>query len=165
MDTCLIKNHLYFHLPKQIEMWGPPEGWDSAPSESHHKSKIKGPSKNTQLNATTLIKQTAKRQAEKKFLELTTSCLPKPTAFVKAHQSAIRGGAKFTITKPHGQNVPVMKWASSHNELVKPKFPTDVLQYCSDLLLSDTVPTVDGFTEHNRTVGDVTFKSVPIHHS
>ena len=23
MDTCLIKNHLYFHLPQQIEMWGP----------------------------------------------------------------------------------------------------------------------------------------------
>ena len=46
MGTMLIKNHLYFHLPKYIEMWGPPKGWNSAPNESHHKTEVKAPSTN-----------------------------------------------------------------------------------------------------------------------
>ena len=49
-------------------MWGPPSGWDSAPSESHHKSEIKAPSKNTQQNANTLIRQLCTRKREKHLL-------------------------------------------------------------------------------------------------
>jgi hypothetical protein len=68
MNNRLIKNHLYLHIPKYIRMWGPPCGWDSAPSESHHKSEIKGPSKNTQQNASTLIQQLWERKKEKHLL-------------------------------------------------------------------------------------------------
>ena len=58
MGNRLIKNHLYLHIPQYIELWGPATGWDSSPSESHHKMEIKGPSKNTQRNPHTLVKQT-----------------------------------------------------------------------------------------------------------
>ena len=51
MRDQTIKNHLYFHLLKYIEIWGPPAGRDSAASESHHKTEIKAPAKNTQKNA------------------------------------------------------------------------------------------------------------------
>ena len=37
MSTKLIKNHLYFHLTKYIEMWGPPKGWDATSNESNNK--------------------------------------------------------------------------------------------------------------------------------
>ena len=66
MGNRLIKNHLYFHLPKYISLWGQPKGWDSAPSESHHHDLIKAPSKATQQNAHTLIQQTANRKTEYK---------------------------------------------------------------------------------------------------
>ena len=59
--TNLMKNHLYYHLPMYINMWGPPSGWDSAPSESHHKYQIKAPSQNTQKRPATVIEQTARR--------------------------------------------------------------------------------------------------------
>ena len=72
MGTNLIKNHLYFHLPKYIELWGPPSGFDSAASESNHKSEVKAPSKNTQGNASTLIEQTAKRHTENRMLQRAT---------------------------------------------------------------------------------------------
>ena len=51
MSTKLIKNHLYFHLPKYIEMWGPPNGWDAKSNESNNKIIIKAPAKNTQKRA------------------------------------------------------------------------------------------------------------------
>ena len=44
---------------------GPPAKWDSATSESHHKTEIKAPAKNTQRNASTFIEQTASRQLGK----------------------------------------------------------------------------------------------------
>ena len=55
MGNQTIKNHLYFHLPKYIEIWGPPTGRDSAASESHHEIEIKAPAKNTQRNASSFI--------------------------------------------------------------------------------------------------------------
>ena len=64
MGTNTIKNHLYLHLPQYIKKWGPPNGWDSAPSESHHKTNIKSPPKTTQQNASLLITQTASCQTE-----------------------------------------------------------------------------------------------------
>ena len=62
MGNCTIKNHLYFHLPQYIKMWGPPAWWDSAASESNHKTEIKAPAKNTQRNANCFIEQTVSRQ-------------------------------------------------------------------------------------------------------
>ena len=64
MGNQTIKNHLYLHLPQYIEMWGPPAGWDSAASESHPKTEIKAPAKNTRRNASSLIEQTASCQLE-----------------------------------------------------------------------------------------------------
>ena len=55
------------HLPEYVKRWGPPAGWDSAPNESHHKTEIKGPSKNTQRNASTLIKQTCNKEGKTHF--------------------------------------------------------------------------------------------------
>ena len=69
MGNNLIKNHLYLHLPDYIKRWGPPAGWDFAPSESHHKTEIKGPSKNTQRNSATLVAQTWKLKREKHILK------------------------------------------------------------------------------------------------
>ena len=45
MRNQTIKTHIYFHLPKCIEIWGPPAGWDLVASESHHKTEIKAPAK------------------------------------------------------------------------------------------------------------------------
>ena len=61
----LMKNHLCPHPPECIQRWGPPSGWDSAPSESHHKTEMKGLSKNAQRNPSTLIWQTWKCKRKK----------------------------------------------------------------------------------------------------
>eukprot|EP00536_Pseudo-nitzschia_multiseries_P013861 jgi/Psemu1/36697/gm1.36697_g len=34
----LVKNHMYFHLSQYMRLFGPPTGWDSAASESNHKT-------------------------------------------------------------------------------------------------------------------------------
>ena len=94
MGTKLVKNHLYFHLPKYIEYWGPPTGWDSSFSESHHKTEVKAPSKNTQQNAHTLIEQTMRRVQEKKLLERVSH--PRFTESDGSTRKVVAaGGAKF----------------------------------------------------------------------
>eukprot|EP00957_Ditylum_brightwellii_P022458 1694914-Ditylum_brightwellii.AAC.1 len=65
MGTKLMMNHLFFHLAEYIKLWGIPSGWDSAPSESHHRTEIKAPSKNTQGNDATLINQTTNGKQER----------------------------------------------------------------------------------------------------
>eukprot|EP00536_Pseudo-nitzschia_multiseries_P011037 jgi/Psemu1/27664/gm1.27664_g len=35
----LVKNHMYFHFSQYMRLFGPPMGWDSAASESNHKTK------------------------------------------------------------------------------------------------------------------------------
>eukprot|EP00957_Ditylum_brightwellii_P082515 6273229-Ditylum_brightwellii.AAC.1 len=72
MGNKLIKNHLFFHLPEYIKLWGIPSGRDSAPSKSHHKTEIKAPSKNTHDNAATLMNQTANRKQERVILQTAT---------------------------------------------------------------------------------------------
>lgn len=72
--TCTIKNLFYFHLYNFIKIWGLPSSWDSALSESHHKTEIKASSKNTQKNVHTLIKQTAKAQLQNKMLMRGDNC-------------------------------------------------------------------------------------------
>eukprot|EP00536_Pseudo-nitzschia_multiseries_P000621 jgi/Psemu1/1417/gm1.1417_g len=44
----LVKNHMYFHLSQYMRLFGPPTGWDSAVSESNHKTEVKAPAKRTQ---------------------------------------------------------------------------------------------------------------------
>eukprot|EP00536_Pseudo-nitzschia_multiseries_P003479 jgi/Psemu1/7863/gm1.7863_g len=60
----LVKNHMYFHLSQYMRLFGPPIGWDSAASESSHKTEVKAPTKRTQQIKSTLIKQTCKRVME-----------------------------------------------------------------------------------------------------
>ena len=67
--TCLIKNHLFFHLQKHIKMFGPPSGWDSCFPEEHHKTEIKAPSFLTQRNASFLVKQTCWQKMEHQALK------------------------------------------------------------------------------------------------
>ena len=67
--NLLVKNHLFFHLELYIEYYGPPKGFDSVPSESHHKMAIKAPSKTTQGRALLLIEQTGNIIMQNKILD------------------------------------------------------------------------------------------------
>ena len=147
MGNNLIKTHLYFHLPKYIELWGPPLGWDSAPSESHHKTEIKAPSKNTQNRPSTLIQQTAMRQSELMMLNeaITTHNLGRKHE--KAEAKAREGAAFRIFNKDDGS--PTMEWDGNK---LKPHYPQAVLKYCCQEilpLLKDT-RCVHGCTEHKR---------------
>ena len=73
MGSRLIKNHLHFHIPQYYKLWGNAENWNSSYSESNHKTEIKNPSKNTQLNMSSLIAQTAMRQTENRMLQRFTN--------------------------------------------------------------------------------------------
>ena len=154
MGTKLVKNHLYFHLPQYIEYWGPPTGWDSSFSESHHKTEVKAPSKNTQQNAHTLIEQTMRRVLEKKILERVS-----PNTFMEVDDTKRRvnaaGGAKFRIFLSHG--VPTMRYEDKNNQM-KSVHPTQVLQFCCDQFVNEKASFVVGFTEHNRECGDYVYK-------
>ena len=58
MGSKVIKNHLRLHFPHYIKLWGPPSGWDSGPSESHHETEVKVLSKDTQCHQLSIICQT-----------------------------------------------------------------------------------------------------------
>eukprot|EP00536_Pseudo-nitzschia_multiseries_P019141 jgi/Psemu1/59196/gm1.59196_g len=150
MGTKLIKNHLYFHLPDYISLWGSPAGWDSAPNESHHKTEIKAPSKNTQGNAASLIGQMAKRKSEKMMLSQASYHYnlnpPDPTPIERPDG----GGSHFQIMRTkNGESS--MKWLRSTNK-TKPFFPSDILDFVCDsvLPLLENPLHICGVTEHNR---------------
>ena len=153
MGMNLIKTHLYFHLPKYMELWGPPSGWDSAPSESHHKTEIKAPSKNTQRRASNLVKQTTIRQSEQMLIETAMSRyslrqLDKDTD-TPNKEVQYREGARFDIRWGDDGTTPTMKWCKKRDNA---HFPHAVLLYCCKEvlpLLKDT-SCVQGCTEHKR---------------
>ena len=147
MGTILIKNHLFFHLPKYISLWGAPKNWDSASSESHHKTEIKAPSKNTQNNASTFIQQTATRQTEKKILDC-FGTLPTTTSLSSTPKAV--SGSKFIIYR-NDSGDPAMSWSKLENK-DKPHHPQIILKFCCDELLTSTssLTEIRGFTEHNR---------------
>ena len=152
MGTNLIKNHLYFHLPRYIELWGPPTGWDSSFSESHHKTEVKAPSKNTQKNARTLIEQTARRQAELNLLRRARHGLEKGFNPQPRPKLSSSGGAQFTIFKQleeNGEYTNVMEYKETCNK-DKPVHPQAVIDYCCKQFLHPGVDVLHGFTEHNR---------------
>lgn len=145
--TCTIKNHLYLHLHKYIQMWGPPTGWDSAPSESHHKTEIKAPSRNTQRNASTFIPQTACRQLENRDIERAYHMfnLVREEKSTKNDQT----GANFTI-QLDSEGKPSMKWETKENQ-TKITHPSEIIKYCCEEVLPHlTSSYVDGITEHHR---------------
>eukprot|EP00536_Pseudo-nitzschia_multiseries_P011769 jgi/Psemu1/29889/gm1.29889_g len=141
MGTKLIKNHLYFHLPDYISLWGSPAGWDSAPNESHHKTEIKAPSKNTQGNAASLISQTANQATYHYNLNP-----PDPPPIERPDG----GGSHFQIMRTkNGEST--MKWLPSTNK-TKPFFPSDILDFVCDTVLPllENPSHICGVTEHNR---------------
>jgi hypothetical protein len=160
MGTRLIKNHLYFHLPDYIRMWGPPAGWDSAPNESHHKTQIKAPSKNTQKNARTLIQQIATRQNELRILRRAAQTMEADASTPEKKRDGI-SGSKFRIYRDGNSGQGKMEWCNLKNAN-SPCHPESVLDYIAVHLLSigndnqnhNNPEYVDGFTEHNRVCGE-----------
>jgi len=156
MGTKLIKNHLYFHLPKYIELWGLPKGWNLAPNESHHKTEVKAPARNTQKRPGTLAKQTTLRYYEKRILEKATRTwgLSLANNVSKTHQLNLdldelaSGGSRFEI-RVEDERKPVMVWWDSQKR-DKPKHPQVVLQFCVENVMSVLKGNVIScFTEYN----------------
>ena len=154
MGTNLIKNHLYFHVPLYIKLWGPPAGWDSAPSESNHKTEIKAPSTNTQRNASTFIEQTGNRIIEKRLIERAIDMFGlgmRENLHIPCSDKV--GGSKFRIKRDINDE-PIMEWEKKENK-VKSHHNKEVLQFCCEHVLPLlTTNHVNGFTEHYRIGGE-----------
>eukprot|EP00536_Pseudo-nitzschia_multiseries_P006594 jgi/Psemu1/15691/gm1.15691_g len=119
-------NNLYMRL------FGPPMGWDSAASESNHKSEVKAPAKRTQQIKSMLIKQTCKQVME----YYTIDWLDRE--FDLFHHKSFTGashpteGGRGMKRKTH--------W-----------FPSDVLKFCCNVVLpAAATNTLCGSTEHKR---------------
>ena len=170
----LIKNHMYFHLPKYIEMFGSPAAWDSSASESNHKTEIKAPANRTQVIKSLLIKQTCHRQTEyrnidrldREFDMYGGKCNKKEIP----GDEGWAGGSRFQIRKDAAGS-PYMKWDKKKNEdNGVPHHPSTILQFCCDHVL----PAIDGdilhgFTEHQRYNEDekrkIMFRAHPSYYS
>ena len=154
MGTNLIKNHLYFHVPLYIKLWGPPAGWDSAPSESNHKTEIKAPSRNTQRNTSTFIEQTGNQIIEKRLIERAIDMFgleDRENPHIPCSDKV--GGSKFRI-KRDINNEPIMEWEKKENK-VKSHHNKEVLHFCCEQVLPLlTTNHVNGFTEHYRIGGE-----------
>ena len=172
MGMNLIKTHLYFHLPAYMELWGHPSGWDSAPSESHHKTEIKAPSRNTQRRACNLVKQTTIRQSEQMLIDTAMSRygLTQTTSGTTTDNKEMgnREGARFKIKWGDGGVVPAMEWSKKKDV---PNFPWAVLLYCCETVMPLLVDSscVHGCTEHKRfdtsTGSHYLFRSHPSYRS
>ena len=155
----LIKNHMYFHLSEYIRCFGPPSGWDSAPSESNHKTEVKAPAKRTQQVKDTLIKQTCKRILEYRRIDrldrefdlfehadrFRSSIV---SANVSSNPDGISCGSQFHIFERGG--VPRMEWTEQSNKN-SPWHPDDVLKFvCDEVIPGLQSSSVTGYTEHKR---------------
>ena len=170
MGNRLIKNHLYLHVHQYINLWGPPRGWDSGPSESHHKTEIKGPSKTTQRNAPTLVPQTLDRKTDIHIIRRVTSLYN--TCFLEesANRKDVIEEPAPKLTGTHGRifesgtdQTPAMKWVKSHNRQ-KPVLPLEVVEFCCKFLLPITTNEfLDVHTEHSRH--GLTFRASPAYRS
>eukprot|EP00536_Pseudo-nitzschia_multiseries_P009633 jgi/Psemu1/23763/gm1.23763_g len=119
----LMKNHMYSHLSQYMRLFGAPTGWDSAASESNHKTELKAPAKRTQQIKSTLIKQTCKRLME-------------------------YSGLKLSICVMNG--LPYTKKDKKKNASV-PWFPLDAFKFCCNVvLLAAGTNTLCGSPEHKR---------------
>ena len=167
MGNRTVKNHLYFHLHQYISMFGPPSGWDSSPCESHHKTDIKAPSKNTQKNDSSLIQQTFRRKMEYSDIH---SVMNSPAYLYRDLASYERernrqAGSRYKICWDEN-NQPSMKWSRKSNKNYA-HLPQDVLKFCCETFLprnqthGPVLPdAISGFTEfnHQPEVGGEYFK-------
>ena len=153
VGTNLIKNHLHLHLHQYMSLWGHPSGWDSSWSESHHKTQIKAPSKNTQQHAASLIKQVGIRQTELRTIEFAMRAFKLQASAPASDPLSVNElgmhGARFRVEKD-GNGSPRMEWYDSrHNE--KPSHPTEVLKFICDTILPIVEEdSLEGCTEHHR---------------
>ena len=69
MGAKLSKNHLVLHVPTYMKLWGPPTGWDSGPNESHHKTEVKVPAKNTQRRQVSFLNQVSEQYDENLLIQ------------------------------------------------------------------------------------------------
>ena len=149
MGDRLIKKHLWFHLKDYIERWGSPDGWNSAPSESHHKSEIKAPSKSTQCNKSTFVDQTAGRQLEYRMIDrCMTGYSLHPV--VDSREKKDVAGAKYKIGISD-DNRAYMQWERPEFR-GRPGPPQEVMNFvCHHVLpIMSDYSQVKCFTEHNR---------------
>ena len=149
--TRLPKTHQLFHTPMHIEMYGPTEGMDSSPSESHHKTEIKAPSKNTQCRAVSLIEQTARRQSELRILDHAKRVykLGKKSDPSQPTANPVHG-PKFYIT--NCDNGPKMRWCDQTKHGL-PIHSQEVIDFCARHVLPCVEPVdgkLIGFTQHER---------------
>lgn len=155
MENKLIKNHLFLHVPEYVERWGPLTGSDSSPSESHHKTEIKGPSKNTQRNASTLIEQTWERKRDKDLLRSVSSLYKKyihnpDKTKDKSIESDEKRGSRAQLYQTENNGTPKMTWTKVVNR-EKPEFPQRVLEFCcKNILPIIDCDYIDLQTEHHR---------------
>ena len=150
MGNCLIKNHLFFHLQKYVEMFGPPAGWDSSCCEGHHKTDIKAPSKITQRHASTLIKQTCQRKMEQIWLDRARTCNVNfcCAPIIQQNQRKHIAGSTYKLFRVDGNSH--MKWDGTHNQL-KAHLPKQTIDYCCRAFIPNNNECVEirCFTEHN----------------
>ena len=116
MGNILVKNHLYFHLSDYMKMWGPLCQMNSGPNESHHKTEVKAPSKNTQRRPDTFIAQTAKRYTEIRVIRRSCQAFGVSNKQIEDNQPTIPpkallvSGARYSLGLQ--ESIPTMRWDS-----------------------------------------------------
>lgn len=159
MGSKLIKNHLVLHLHQYVELWGPPNGWDSGPSESHHKTEVKAPSKNTCRHKATFIQQVASRYDELMVLRTAAREFDMPRIQAQTLcMSLDRRGSTFSIGYDM-KGIPKMRWNDQYHADDSNTFPIEVLDFCCSIVCDliqyppGTERCINGFTEHHRSDG------------
>ena len=148
----LLKFHLYYHLHKYTQLWGPPCGWDSSFNESHHKTEIKAPAQNTQSNPSKLIKQTIDRLMEYRTVQLATDVykLRKEALLKPRNSNDGVFGARFHLYIDRNAGLPTMNWMLTADR-DKVHHPNSIISFCCHHVLPITKSdTLYGFTEHRR---------------
>ena len=175
MGTKLIKFHLLFHMQKYMEMYGPPKGWDSAPSETHHKTEVKAPAKNTQRRPTKLIEQTCKRYEEMLVLRQANAIYNIPTKTIKHENDVVNikkgmTGARFIIGIDD-ENKNYMKWQDSRNNNKQHHF-YEIIDFVCENILKQLKGTkqINGYTQYKKIINInqkeiVLFRSHPSYRS
>ena len=149
--TRLPKTHQLFHIPLHMQMFGPPDGLDSSPSESNHKTDTKAPSKNTQCRSGSIIKQTCVRKSELRTLDYAErACKLRKKSDPSQPTADPCHGPKFWIR--NGDKGPQMRWCDPR----KRNFPIhckEAIDFCVKHVLP-CVETADGkvfgFAQHER---------------
>ena len=164
MGAKLSKNHLVLHVPTYMKLWGPPTGWDSGTNESHHKTEVKVPAKNTQRRQVSFLKQVSERydehlliqKAECQFFGFKKQQCNNLPPNLSRTPVGVKSGATFTIGF-NCSHQPAMRWDNcGYNSRVV--LPQELLNYCTEKILphlifhEDKEKVLHGFTELKITL-------------